>query len=291
MRIAAPGALVAAELGLDVVDVRRKNFPNPEEFPFKTATGLFYDSGNYEGALDKALANAEYKTLREMQQKARDDGRLIGIGVSTYVEICALGPSQAMPAGGWESATVRIEPTGKVTVLTGVSPHGQGEETAFAQIVADMYNIPLEDVTVIHGDTSIVQYGIGTFGSRGLAVGGTAVHFAAEKLKEKMNQIAAHMLGADASSVVFREGKFRKQRVPGRKFLNRMCRSARRRRARCPSRARMTNRSLFRILPWRRTSPENSRREWSRGFRPHTSSNRRISLSRSARTSPSLRLI
>jgi carbon-monoxide dehydrogenase large subunit len=116
-----------------------------------------------------------------------------------------------MPAGGWESATVRIEPTGKVTVLTGISPHGQGEETSFAQIVADMFHIPLEDVTVIHGDTSIVQYGIGTFGSRGLAVGGTAVFKAAEKLKEKMSQIAAHMLGADASSVAFREGRFSKE--------------------------------------------------------------------------------
>src|SRR5262249_55071684 len=99
--------LVAADLGLDTVDVRRRNFPKPDEFPFKTATGLFYDSGNYEGALDKALANADYPALREQQRKARAAGRLFGIGVSTYVEICALGPSQAMPAGGWESATVR----------------------------------------------------------------------------------------------------------------------------------------------------------------------------------------
>jgi carbon-monoxide dehydrogenase large subunit len=202
--------LVAAELGMDPAELRRKNFPKPEEFPFATKTGLFYDSGNYEGALDKAFANADYAGLRAMQKQAREEGRIVGIGVSTYVEICALGPSQAMPAGGWESATVRIEPTGKVTVLTGVSPHGQGEETSFAQIVADMFHIPLEDVTVIHGDTAIVQYGIGTFGSRGLAVGGTAVFKAAEKLKEKMNQIATHMLGADASSVMFKEGKYSK---------------------------------------------------------------------------------
>ncbi|HKC66029.1 MAG TPA: xanthine dehydrogenase family protein molybdopterin-binding subunit, partial [Pyrinomonadaceae bacterium] len=114
--------LVAAELGMDTVEVRRRNFPKPEEFPFKTATGLFYDSGNYEAALDKALQNADYAKLREEQKRARDEGRIIGIGVSTYVEICALGPSQAMPAGGWESATVRIEPTGKVTILTGASP-------------------------------------------------------------------------------------------------------------------------------------------------------------------------
>ncbi|HXG94197.1 MAG TPA: glyceraldehyde dehydrogenase subunit alpha [Blastocatellia bacterium] len=203
--------VVAAELGMDPVEVRRKNFPAPSEFPFKTATGLFYDSGNYEAALTRALEMSDYANLREEQRKARDEGRLIGIGVSSYVEICALGPSQAMPAGGWESATVRIEPTGKVTVLTGASPHGQGQETSFAQIVADQLGVALEDVTVIHGDTSIVQYGIGTFGSRATAVGGTAVYYAVEKLKEKASKIAAHMLGADAAGIVFKEGKFSKQ--------------------------------------------------------------------------------
>src|SRR4029077_3817228 len=174
--------LVAAELGMDTVDVRRKNFPGPDEFPFKTATGLFYDSGDYNGALDKALAMADYKSLREEQKKARDQGRLIGIGLSTYVEICALGPSPAMPAGGWESATVRIEPTGTVTVLTGASPHGQGQETSFAQITADMLGVDMEDVMVVHGDTAVVQYGIGTFGSRATAVGGTALVMALDKV-------------------------------------------------------------------------------------------------------------
>ena len=203
--------LVAAELKMDTVDVRRKNFPAPGEFPFKTATGLFYDSGNYDAALDKALEMAGYKNLREEQKKGRDEGRLIGIGLSTYVEICALGPSQAMPAGGWESATVRIEPTGAVTVLTGASPHGQGQETSFAQIAADELGVDLNAVTVIHGDTSIVQYGIGTFGSRATAVGGTAVYIAIEKLKEKATNIAAHMLKTDASNVVFKEGRFTKQ--------------------------------------------------------------------------------
>jgi carbon-monoxide dehydrogenase large subunit len=203
--------LVAAELGMDTVDVRRKNFPKPDEFPFKTATGLFYDSGNYDGALDKALEMVDYQALREEQKQAREQGRLIGIGVSTYVEICALGPSQAMPAGGWESATVRIEPTGKVTVMTGTSPHGQGQETSFAQIVADELGVDLNDVVVIHGDTAIVQYGIGTFGSRATAVGGTAVYMAVEKLKEKANQIAAHLLGADASSIAFKEGRYSKE--------------------------------------------------------------------------------
>jgi len=198
--------LVALELGMDPVEVRRKNFPQPNEFPFKTATGLFYDSGNYQGALDKALKMADYKKLRDQQKTARKEGRLMGIGVSTYVEICALGPSAAMPAGGWESATVRVEPTGKVTVLTGASPHGQGEETSFAQIAADELGVGVNDVTVIHGDTAIVQYGIGTFGSRGLAVGGVAVHMAIQKLKDKAGKIAAHMLQCEKASFV--DGKF-----------------------------------------------------------------------------------
>jgi carbon-monoxide dehydrogenase large subunit len=198
--------LVAVELGMDPVEVRRKNFPQPNEFPFKTATGLFYDSGNYQGALDKALKMADYKKLREQQKSARKEGRLMGIGVSTYVEICALGPSSAMPAGGWESATVRVEPTGKVTVLTGASPHGQGEETSFAQIAADELGVGVNDVTVIHGDTAIVQYGIGTFGSRGLAVGGVAVYMAIQKLKDKASKIAAHVLQCEKASFV--DGKF-----------------------------------------------------------------------------------
>jgi carbon-monoxide dehydrogenase large subunit len=200
--------LVAAELGIDPAEVRRKNFPGANEFPFHTATGLDYDSGNYEAALDKAQAILGYADLRQQQKKARAEGRLLGIGVSTYVEICALGPSQAMPAGGWESATVRIEPTGKVTVLTGASPHGQGQETSFAQIAADELGVNLNDVTVIHGDTGIVQYGIGTFGSRATAVGGTAVFIAIQKLKQKANKIAAYILKADEASLSFAGGRF-----------------------------------------------------------------------------------
>lgn len=200
--------LIAAELGKDSVEVRRKNMPGPTEFPFKTATGLFYDSGNYEGALKKALDMVDYNKLRDEQSKARKEGRLMGIGVSTYVEICALGPSTAMPAGGWESATVRIEPTGKVTILSGASPHGQGQETSFAQVAADELGVNLNDVSVVHGDTWIVQYGIGTFGSRATAVGGTAVYYALQKLKEKAGKIAAHMLEAGNGAVDFKDGKF-----------------------------------------------------------------------------------
>jgi carbon-monoxide dehydrogenase large subunit len=200
--------LVAAELGMDVVEVRRKNFPGPSEFPFKTATGLFYDSGNYEGALKKALDMAGYPKLREEQKQARKEGRIMGIGVSTYVEICAIGPSAAAPAGGWESATVRVEPTGKITILTGASPHGQGQETSFAQLAGDHLGVNIDDVTVIHGDTAIVQYGIGTFGSRGTAVGGAAVYMALDKLKDKATKLAAHLLGAEAAKLSFKDGKF-----------------------------------------------------------------------------------
>ena len=200
--------IVAADLKMDPAELRRKNFPAANEFPFHTATGLDYDSGDYEAALNKAQGIAGYAKLRADQKAARTGGRLIGIGISTYVEICALGPSQAMPAGGWESATVRIEPTGKVTVLTGASPHGQGQETSFAQIAADELGVDLHDVTVIHGDTGVVQYGIGTFGSRATAVGGTAVYIAIQKLKEKAHKIAAHMLQADATRLSFESGHY-----------------------------------------------------------------------------------
>jgi carbon-monoxide dehydrogenase large subunit len=203
--------VIARELNLDPVEVRRKNFPTASEFPFHTATGLDYDSGDYETALNKALDLSGYQKLRDEQQAGRDQGKLIGIGLSSYVEICALGPSQAMPAGGWESATVRIEPTGKVTVLTGASPHGQGQETSFAQIAADELGVDLNDVTVIHGDTGVVQYGIGTFGSRATAVGGTAVLIAIQKLKEKAAKIAAHMMQCDASRMSFEAGCYSRQ--------------------------------------------------------------------------------
>ena len=203
--------VIARELNLDPVDVRRKNFPQASEFPFHTATGLDYDSGDYAAALDKALDLSTYQKLRADQAQARAEGRIMGIGLSSYVEICALGPSQAMPAGGWESATVRIEPTGKVTVMTGASPHGQGQETSFAQIAADELGVDLNDVTVIHGDTAIVQYGIGTFGSRATAVGGTAVLIAIEKLKEKAAKIAAHMMQCEASHLSFEAGCYSRQ--------------------------------------------------------------------------------
>lgn len=196
--------LLAVELKRDPAELRLQNFPGPDEFPYGTATGLTYDSGNYAAPLKKALDLVDYHGVRERQRQARAEGRLLGIGMATYGEICAFGPSPATPAGGWESATVKIEPTGKVTVLTGVSPHGQGEQTTFSQIVADELGIPMDDVTVIHGDTAIVQYGIGTFGSRATAVGGTALYFALQDLKVKIKQFGALLL--DSKDVSFSGG-------------------------------------------------------------------------------------
>lgn len=189
--------MLAAELQLDPADIRLKNFIQPEEFPFATATGLTYDSGQYDLPLRKALEIGDYAALRAEQQAARAAGKLMGIGIATYGEICAFGPSPATPAGGWESATVKVDPDGKVTVLTGSCHHGQGEETTFAQIAADELGIGLDDVVVFRGDTAIVQYGIGTFGSRGTAVGGPALYYALQNLKKKLKRYGEMALGSN----------------------------------------------------------------------------------------------
>jgi len=199
--------LVARRLKLDPAEVRRRNFIEAAAFPYTTATGLVYDSGDYESTMDVALRAIDYAGLRKKQEAARAAGRLIGIGLSTYVEVCGMGPSAAMPAGGWDSATVRVEPTGSVTVLTGISPHGQGEETTFSQIVADELGVGLDQINVIHGDTDKVQYGIGTFGSRGTAVGGAALKLAIESIKAKAIQIAAHQWEAHPDDLEYKDGK------------------------------------------------------------------------------------
>ena len=197
----------AGELNMDPAKFRSKNFPQPKEFPYTTAAGLTYDSANYQQSLKRALQLAGYDKLRARQAAGRKQGKYYGIGLSTYVEICAIGPSAATPAGGWESGTVRIEPTGKVTVLTGASPHGQGQETTFAQLVADQFGISPDDIAVIHGDTLAVPYGIGTFGSRGTAVGGTAIYYAVQKLKTKIATLAAHLLGAKPDQIEIANGR------------------------------------------------------------------------------------
>jgi len=208
--------MVAQRLKLDPVDVRRKNFIASSAFPHTTATGLTYDSGDYETTMDKALAIIDYAGLRKQQEELRKQGRYLGIGISTYVEVCGMGPSAAMPAAGWDSATIRVEPTGSITVLTGVSPHGQGQETTFAQIVADELGVPIDHVSVIHGDTDKVQYGVGTFGSRGTAVGGAALKLAIDTIQAKAVKIAAHQWEANPDDVEYRDGKMQVKGDPSK---------------------------------------------------------------------------
>ena len=197
--------MLAAELNMDPAELRLRNFIGEQEFPFATGTGLVYDSGAYAQTLNKALEILDYASLREEQRRLRQEGRYIGIGISTYGEICAFGPSPYTFAGGWESATVRVEPSGHVTVHTGVKPQGQGEETTFSQIVADELGVAMDDISIVHGDTSIVQYGLGTFGSRGTAVGGTAVYYAVQELKKKILKYGAMLL--ETEDVEYFDGK------------------------------------------------------------------------------------
>src|SRR5881409_2246996 len=200
--------LIAGEMRLDPVAIRLKNFPKPTEFPFRTLTGLTYDSGNYQGALKKAQQMSNWEKLLKEREAARKAGKLFGIGLSTYVEICALGPSKMMAAGGWECGCVRIEMSGKVTVITGATPHGQGQETSFAQITADKLGVPMGDVVVMRGDTAVAHYGRDTYGSRATVIGGTAIVMCIDKIIAKATVLAAHLLGSSAKRIEFREGKF-----------------------------------------------------------------------------------
>jgi carbon-monoxide dehydrogenase large subunit len=204
--------IIAREVGVDRIELRSKHFPAPSEFPFSTATGVVYDSGDYQAALTKARQLANWDALMAERTAARAAGRLFGVGVSTYVEICAMGPSKAMPAGGWEWGCVRLEISGKVTAITGVSPHGQGQETTLAQIVADRLGVAIEDVVILHGDTGVAHYGRDTYGSRGTAVGGPALVMCVDKIVAKAKILAAHLLGAAPDRVVFGNGRFS---VPG----------------------------------------------------------------------------
>ncbi len=200
--------LVADELGMDRVKLRLKNFPKPTEFPFDTATGLTYDSGNYQGALKKAQELADWERLIKQRDTARKQDRIFGVGLSTYVEICALGPSKMMSAGGWEWGCVRLEMSGKVTVITGATPHGQGQETSFAQIAADKLGVPMEDIVVHRGDTAVAHYGRDTYGSRTTVIGGTAILMCIDKIIAKARKLAAHQLKAKEKDIVFEDGVF-----------------------------------------------------------------------------------
>ena len=207
---------IARELNLDPAEVRRRNFLR--DFSRPTPAGLVYDSGNYQAALDKALAMVGYEALRAEQQRLRAQGRYLGIGLASYIEICGIGPSFLMPPGmgGWESCSIRVEPTGMVTVLTGVSPHGQGSETTYAQLVGDALGVPLDHIEVVHGNTDVVPYGIGTFGSRSLAVGGAALQMSVEKIKDKAKQLAAYMLDVRPEDVTYGDGAIYVTADPGR---------------------------------------------------------------------------
>jgi len=204
---------LAKAVGMDPVDVRLKNMIPRFENGHAVITGLSYDSGDYPAQLKKLVDHIKYKDLRREQQEARAKGRIVGIGIATYVEICGLGPSQVAGAIGfqgglWESAIVRFHPTGKVHVFIGASPHGQGEETTFAQIVASMVGVSVDDVKVVHGDTDTTPMGWGTYGSRTTAVGGAALVLATRKIKEKAKVIAAHLLEADVEDMDYLDGKF-----------------------------------------------------------------------------------
>jgi carbon-monoxide dehydrogenase large subunit len=213
--------LVAREVGLDPAEVRRRNFIPKEKFPYTVVTGITYDSGDYHAALDRALRLVDYDGVRRHQAEARRQGRYVGVGLSTYVEICGLGPSPVAGAVGFQgglygSAVVRIAPTGKVVVFIGESPHGQGEETTFAQVTADRLGVPLDDVEVIHGDTALTPMGWGTYGSRTTAVGTGAIVRACDRIIEKGRKIAAHLLEAAEDDIVFQDGRFFVRGAPDR---------------------------------------------------------------------------
>ena len=205
--------ILAGELGMDPADVRRKNFIPKFDDGHEVVTTLNYDSGDYPGALEKLLDHTGYADLRAKQQAGPSNGKYLGLGLSTYVEICGLGPSQVAGAIGfqgglWESAIVRFHPTGKVHVFIGASPHGQGEETTFAQIVANEIGVDAGDVKVVHGDTDATPMGWGTYGSRTTAVGGAALALAVRKIREKAKVLAAHLLEASVDDMEYEDGKF-----------------------------------------------------------------------------------
>ncbi|MCB0123309.1 MAG: molybdopterin-dependent oxidoreductase, partial [Caldilineaceae bacterium] len=200
--------IAARDLGMDPIELRRKNFIQPNEFPYQTPVAMIYDSGNYDALFDKAVEVANYAELVRQRDAARAEGRVVGIGVAGCIEASGPAPSQVAVGLGagvglWESGSVRVHPTGKVTVFTGSHTHGQGHETAFAQIVSDELGIPMEDVEVIHGDTGRTPFGLGTYGSRSASVGGTALVKSAEKIRTKLIKLAAHQLEASEEDMEY----------------------------------------------------------------------------------------
>jgi carbon-monoxide dehydrogenase large subunit len=198
---------LARQLDMDPVELRRRNFISPQAFPYKSPTGVTYDSGEYARALDSALELADYRSLRAEQTRQRQKGgKLMGIGLACYVEICVFGP--------WEAGGVTVDDKGKVTILTGTSPHGQGHQTSWSQIAANVLQLPLQDITVKHGDTAVVPRGIGTFGSRSAAVGGSAVLQNSETVRDQALRIAAHLIEAAVEDMTLTDGRFHVRGAP-----------------------------------------------------------------------------
>ena len=207
--------LIAGKLNMDPVEVRRRNFIAPEAFPYRTAIGGHYDSGDYGAALDKALSISDYETLREQQKQLREQGELMGIGVATTVDASGFGPGSGFSArAGYETAIVRVNASGQITVITGSSPHGQGHETTFAQIAADQLSVPLAGVEVLYGDTSVIPQGSGTRASRSAVVGGSAIVLASQRVLAKATELAAGLLKIDPEFVVFEGGNFFTEDIP-----------------------------------------------------------------------------
>jgi len=206
--------LAADELGIDPAELRRRNFIPADAFPYQTPVALQYDSGDYQTTLQMALDAADYAGFEARRREAANRGKYRGIGIATYIEACGIAPSAVVGslgarAGLFESAAVRVHPTGSITVLTGSHAHGQGHETTFAQLVADHLGVPIEQIEIVHGDTAKIPYGMGTYGSRSLAVGGSAIIKAMDKVVAKGRKIAAHLLEAAEADIEFTDGKFR----------------------------------------------------------------------------------
>ena len=204
----------AREMGIDQVEIRRKNFIQPDQFPYQTPVALEYDSGDYEATLASALKGADVDGFEARKAEAAKNGKLRGLGYSTYIEACGAAPSAiagalGARAGLYESANVRVHPTGSVTVFTGSHSHGQGHETAFAQLVSEQIGVDLENVEISHGDTDQIPFGMGTYGSRSLAVGGSAIVKALDKIIDKSKKIAAHMMEAAEGDIEFENGTFK----------------------------------------------------------------------------------
>ena len=204
----------AREMGIDRAEIRRKNFIPPDRFPYQTPVALAYDTGDYGPTLDLAIKESGWDSFEKRREESKKNGKLRGIGMATYVEACGIAPSALVGsigarAGLYEAGQIRVHPTGSVTVFTGTHSHGQGHETTFAQLVSSVLGVPFENIDVVHGDSSKIPFGMGSYGSRSLAVGGSAIMKATDKIIAKGKKIAAHLMEADVADVVFEQGTFK----------------------------------------------------------------------------------